>query len=313
MPQKDVLQVFTGNANRPLAVEIAQTLSIPLGQCEVGRFPDGEVDVKIHSDVRGSDVFVVQPTSPPVNENLMELLIMIDAFRRASADRVTAVIPYFGYARQDRKAEGRVPISAKLAANLLTTAGTNRVLTIDLHASQIQGFFDIPLDHLYAAPVLVEHFLRMEIPNLVVVSPDVGGVKMARGYAKRLRAGLAIIDKRRIGPAQTEAIEIIGQISDKNILLVDDILATGTSMCEAANVLRERGAREMYMCATHPVLCAGALQKIQSTRFKELAVTNSIQVANQEPKFLQVLSIARLLAEAISRIHRSESVSSLFV
>ena len=242
---KNSMQIFSGSAHPDLARRVADYLGLPLGRTEISRFPDSELDVKVQEDVRGCDVFVVQPTCPPVNENLMELLVLVDCFRRASAERITAVIPYFGYARQDRKAEGRVPITAKLVANLVTVAGTDRVLTIDLHAAQIQGFFDIPVDHLYAAPVVMEHFRKMQLTNVVVVSPDVGGIKMARAYAKRLGADLAIVDKRRSGPAETEAVHVIGEVRDRDAILVDDMMTTATSISEAARALRAQGVKKV--------------------------------------------------------------------
>ncbi|MBI2932206.1 MAG: ribose-phosphate pyrophosphokinase [Planctomycetes bacterium] len=314
MELKNLLLVFSGNANRALAKRVADYLNIPLGHCEVTRFPDGEIDVKVLEDVRGADVFVLQPTCPPVNENLMELLILIDCVRRASADRITAVMPYYGYARQDRKAEGRVPITAKLIANMVTAAGADRALTMDLHAHQIQGFFDIPTDHLYAAPVLVDYFRKMELQNLVVVSPDVGGIKMARAYAKRLAAGLAICDKRRSGPTETEVMHLIGDVQDKNVVLVDDLISTGTSITEAVRACKARGAKDAYICATHPVLAGSAVEKLRKAPLKEIVVTDTVPTDGRDvPANLKVLSVANLLGEAIRRIHKSESVSSLFM
>jgi ribose-phosphate pyrophosphokinase len=279
------------------------------------RFPDGEIDIKVLEDVRGSDVYVVQPTCPPVNDNLMELLILIDCLRRASAERITAVIPYFGYARQDRKAEGRVPISAKLVANLITAAGASRAISVDLHAAQIQGFFDIPVDHLYASPVLVDHFRKLGLPDLTVVTPDVGGIKMARAYAKRLAAGLAICDKRRSGPTETEVMHVIGDVQNRNVILVDDMVSTGTSIVEAARVCRKNGAKDIYICATHAVLAGKAVEKLQTAPIKEIIVTDTIPLDGKEKSLpnLRALSIAPLLGEAIRRIHHSESVSSLFM
>jgi ribose-phosphate pyrophosphokinase len=310
---KNTLQVFTGSANTDLAKKICAYLDIHLGRAEFTRFPDGEIDVKVHDDVRGCDVFIVQPTCPPVNEHLMELLILIDCLRRASAERVTAVIPYFGYARQDRKAEGRVPITAKLVANLITTAGAARVLAIDLHAPQIQGFFDIPVDHLHAGKVILNHIQKLTIPNLVVVSPDVGGIKMARAYAKRLGADLAIVDKRRSGPKDVEAMHVIGEVAGRNAILVDDMISTGTSIAEAARTLRKHGALKVYLCATHPVLCADAIEKIRKAQPDGTVVTDSIPLGPKaESGLFTVLSIDGLLGEAIRRIHRSESVSVLF-
>jgi ribose-phosphate pyrophosphokinase len=310
---KNSLLVFSGNANKPLAKKVCDYLSLPLGKIEISRFPDGEIDMKILEDVRGADVYVIQPTCPPVNENLMELLIMVDCLRRASAERITAVIPYFGYARQDRKAEGRVPISAKLVANVITAAGVSRALAVDLHAAQLQGFFDIPMDHLYAAPVLVEYFRRLEIKDLTIVSPDVGGIKMARAYAKRLNADLAIVDKRRSGPSETEVMHVIGEVKDRNVILVDDMISTATSITEAAKKIRKEGAKDIYICGTHAVLAGKAVEKLQKAPVKEVVITDTIPTDGKEFGNLRVLSIANLLGEAIRRIHHSESVSSLFL
>ena len=310
---KNSLLVFSGNANKPLARKVCDYLSLPLGKLEISRFPDGEIDMKIMEDVRGADVYVIQPTCPPVNENLMELLIMVDCLRRASAERITAVIPYFGYARQDRKAEGRVPISAKLVANVITAAGVNRALAVDLHAAQLQGFFDIPMDHLYAAPVLVEYFRRLELKDLTIVSPDVGGIKMARAYAKRLNADLAIVDKRRSGPTETEVMHVIGEVDGRNVILVDDMISTATSITEAARVCRKKGAKDVYICGTHAVFAGKAVEKLQKAPVREVIVTDTIPLEGKEFPNLKVLSIANLLGEAIRRIHHSESVSSLFL
>jgi len=310
---KNSLLVFSGNANKALAKKVCDYLSLPLGKIEISRFPDGEIDMKIMEDVRGADIYVIQPTCPPVNENLMELLIMVDCLRRASAERITAVIPYFGYARQDRKAEGRVPISAKLVANVITAAGVSRALAVDLHAAQLQGFFDIPMDHLYAAPVLVEYFRRLELKDLTIVSPDVGGIKMARAYAKRLNADLAIVDKRRSGPTETEVMHVIGEVKDRNVILVDDMISTATSITEAAKKCRREGAKEIYICATHAVMAGKAVDKLQKAPVKEVVVTDTIPLDGKEFGNLRVLSIANLLGEAIRRIHHSESVSSLFL
>ena len=309
---KNSLLVFSGNANRPLAKRMCDYLGIPLGAAELSRFPDGEIDCKILQDVRGGDVYVLQPTCPPVNENLMELLILIDCLRRASAERITAVVPYFGYARQDRKAEGRVPITAKLVANLITAAGATRALAVDLHAHQIQGFFDIPMDHLYAAPVLIKHFRSLQVPDPVVVSPDVGGIKMARAYAKRLNAGLAICDKRRSGPTEAEIMHVIGDVKNRTVILVDDMISTGTSISEAARTCRAHGAKDVYLCATHPVFSGSASEKVRKAQVLETVVTDTIPMEGKDPGKLKVLSIAELLGEAIRRIHQAESVSSLF-
>ncbi len=311
---KKGLAVFAGNANKTLAKKVCDYLSLQLGKAEISRFPDGEIDLKVAEDVRGADVYVIQPTCPPVNENLMELLILIDCLRRASSERITAVIPYFGYARQDRKAEGRVPISAKLVANLITASGATRCLSIDLHAPQIQGFFDIPTDHLYAVRVMTEYFQRLELKDLTVVSPDVGGIKMARAYAKRLGAGLAICDKRRSGPTETEVMHVIGDVAKRNVVLVDDMISTGTSITEAARACRTHGAKEIYICATHAVMAGSAVEKLAKAPVKEVVVTDTIPLDGKEKQLenLRILSIANLLGEAIRRIHHSESVSSLF-
>lgn len=310
----DKLAIVTGNANPKLAQDICKYLKIKLSECLVGRFSEGEIRVKIEENIRGKDVFVIQPTCPPCNDNLMELLILIDALKRASSKRTTAVIPYYGYARQDRKDQPRVPITAKLVANLITVAGADRVLTMDLHAGQIQGFFDIPLDHLFAIGIFTEYFNKLGLKDLVVVSPDVGGIKMARAYAKRLNAGLAIVDKRRISPEATEAVHILGEIENKNCLIVDDLISTGSSLIEAVEILNKRGAKEIRAAVTHGVLSQDAIEKIDKCKgLKELAVSDSIPLDDKKkhPK-VKVLSIADLLGEAIKRIHNEESVSSLF-
>jgi ribose-phosphate pyrophosphokinase len=307
------LAIVSGNANRPLAHEISQVLKVPLTDSLVGRFSEGEIRVKINENVRGKDVFVIQPTCPPTNDHLMELLIMIDAIRRASARRITAVIPYYGYARQDRKDQPRVPITAKLVANLITTAGTDRVLTMDLHAGQIQGFFDIPLDHLYAINVFEGYIRSKRLKQLVVVSPDVGGIKTARAYAKRLRAGLAVVDKRRDSPEATEVMHILGEVAGKTCLLVDDLIATGSSLVEAAAALQREGATEVLACVTHPILSGSARERIAHSPLKELIVTNTVPIApaGRQSK-ITILSVAALLSEAIQRIHYEQSISSLF-
>lgn len=310
------LKLFSGLANPKLSQSIADYLGVPLGKVSLGRFPDSEISCKIDEDVRGRDVFLIQPTCPPVNEHLMELLVMIDSCLRASAERITAVIPYFGYARQDRKDEGRVPITAKLVANLITRAGATRVLTMDLHAAQIQGFFDVPVDHLYAAPVLNEHFLAT-IPNLeeaVVVSPDEGSIKRALGHAKRLGGSVAIIDKRRMSATTTVQANILGgPIEGKVALMFDDMISTAGSICGAAQVLKDHGVREIHVGATHAVFCGPAIQRLHDAGLASLVTTNSIPVAGAEqlPQ-LKVLDVAPLLGEAIKRIHRNESVSKLF-
>ncbi len=307
------LKLFSGNSNPELARKIAKFLKVPLGEALVTTFSEGEVRVKINEDVRGRDVFIVQPTCPPTNNNLMELLIMIDAIKRASARRITAVIPYFGYARQDRKDQPRVPITAKLVANLLETAGADRILTMDLHAGQIQGFFDIPLDHLFAVNTVVEYFMKKKIKNLVVASPDVGGIKMARAYAKRLNAHLAIVDKRRIDDQNTETMNILGEVKGKNIVIVDDLTATASSICEAAVALKKAGALRIYAAVTHPVLSGPAMERIQKAPFEEFIVSDTIPLdRSKKASVLKVLTVSSILGEAIRRIHIEESVSSLF-
>ncbi|MFB3918761.1 phosphoribosylpyrophosphate synthetase [Candidatus Velamenicoccus archaeovorus] len=308
------LEIFSGNANKGLAEEIAKELGKKLGGMMVERFSEGEIRVKIDDNVRGKDVFVIQPTCPPPNENLMELLIIIDALKRASAGRITAVVPYYGYARQDRKDQPRVPISAKLVANLLTVAGASRILTMDLHAGQIQGFFDIPLDHLFAVNVFVEYITsKLKLENYVVVSPDVGGIKTARAYAKRLGVGLAIVDKRRISPEKAEAMNILGEVEGKNAILVDDLIATGGSLIEAANALRRAGVKKIYAAVVHGVLSGDAVKKIESSILEQLIITNTIPKDDHKASSkIKVLSVAPLLAEAIKRIHHEESISCLF-
>jgi len=310
----DKIAIFSGNANPELAKEICAYLSVRLSDALVDKFSEGEIQVKINENVRGKDVFVVQPTCPPPNENLMELLIMIDALRRSSAQRITAVMPYFGYARQDRKDQPRVPITAKLVANLLTVAGANRVLTMDLHAGQIQGFFDIPVDNLFAVGVFIDYFSKLKLKDIVVVSPDVGSIKMARGYAKRIRAGLAVIDKRRDSPERTEVMHILGEVEKKDAIIVDDLIATGSSLIEAVDALQKAGARSVRAAITHGVLSGPAIERVDACKFlKELAITDSIPMEpHKKHNRIKVLSVAELLGEAIKRIHREESVSSLF-
>ena len=308
------LEIFSGNANPQLAQDICVELGKKLGGMMVGRFSEGEIRVKIDDNVRGKDVFVVQPTCPPVNENIMELLIIIDALKRASAGRITAVVPYYGYARQDRKDQPRVPISAKLVANLLTVAGADRILTMDLHAGQIQGFFDIPLDHLFAVNVFVEHITnKLKLKNFVVVSPDVGGIKTARAYAKRMSASLAIVDKRRVSPEKAEAMNILGEVAGKNAILVDDLVATGGSLLEAAHALKKAGVKKIYAAVVHGVLSGDAIKNVENSILEELMITDTIPLGNHKkhPK-VKVLSVAPLLADAIKRIHKEESISCLF-
>jgi ribose-phosphate pyrophosphokinase len=311
----DELRLLAGNAHPGLAEAIARSMGTGLCRAEVGRFPDGETKVRILEDIRGTDVFVVQPTAPPQNESLMELLIMIDAARRASAGRVTAVIPYYGYARQDRKHEGRVPITAKLVANLIATAGAQRVLTMDLHATQIQGFFDIPLDHLYAAPVLVKHLREQGFDQLVVMAPDLGSIKMANSFARKLDGGLALLDKRRTGDSEVEAGPVVGEIGGKDVVIIDDMITTGGSMSQAIRSARERGARRVVGVATHAVLLDKAVERLAAASPDEVVVTDTIPIRDDSETRglkLKVLSVAPLLGKAIGRIHRNESVSSLF-
>jgi ribose-phosphate pyrophosphokinase len=309
------LKIFTGSANPALGEAICRTLGVPLGRAHLARFSDGEVWFQIHDNVRGADVFVVQPTSPPVNENLVELLLMLDAFKRSSASRLTAVIPYYGYGRQDRKDKPRVPISAKLVADLLSTAGTDRVLTVDLHAAQIQGFFDIPVDHLFAAPVIIEHVSRLDLPDLTVVSPDAGGVERARAYAKRLDASLAIVDKRRDQPNVAEVHHVIGEVEGRTALIVDDIVDTAGTLTKVAEAIKAAGAREVLASCTHGVLSGHAMERLERSPLAQLIVTDSMPLSAEKQASGQilVLSIAELLARAIKNIHEETSVTSLFV
>jgi ribose-phosphate pyrophosphokinase len=306
--------IFSGNSNKKLASDICKILKIKLGDASVDRFSDGEVRLKINSNVRGQDVFVIQSTSNPANENLMELLIIIDALKRASAQRITAVLPYFGYSRQDRKDQPRVPITAKLVANLLTTAGADRVLTMDLHAGQIQGFFDIPLDNLFAVKLFMDYRKKTKVKGeMVVVSPDVGGIKTARAYAKRFNCGLAIVDKRRIDDKKAEVMHIMGDVKGKTAMLVDDMVATAGSLVEAVEAVKKAGALEVYAAVTHPVLCGPAIERLRKSSLKELIVTDTIHISpDRMISKIKVLSIAPLLAEAIKRIHMEESLSVLF-
>ncbi|HEV8530776.1 MAG TPA: ribose-phosphate pyrophosphokinase [Methylomirabilota bacterium] len=309
------LKLFSGNANRPLAEEIAQHLRMRLGDADVSRFSDGEVYVQINENVRGQDVFVIQPTCPPVNDTLMELLVMMDAFKRASARRITAVLPYYGYGRQDRKVMPRVPITAKLVADLITAAGCHRLLAVDLHAGQIQGFFNIPVDHLFAAPpVIVDYLAKKDLQDLVLVSPDAGGVERARAIAKRLSAGLAIIDKRRDGPNVANFMYLIGEVKNKDVVVIDDMIDTAGTLIQAVEAVKREGARRVLACAVHGVLSGPALKRIEESPLEEVIVTNSVPLSpgKASPK-LHVLSVAPLLAEAIRRIHDEESVSTLFV
>jgi len=311
----DRVKIFTGNANRPLAEEIAAKLGLPLGQASVRRFSDGEVYLQVLENVRGADVFVVQPTCHPVDTSLVELLLLLDALKRASAQRITAVMPYYGYARQDRKDKPRVPISAKLIADLLTTAGASRTLTMDLHAPQIQGFFNIPVDHLFASPVLVTHFKSLDLPDLTIVAPDAGGVERSRFFAKRMSAPLAIMDKRREDVNVAEVMHVIGDVRGRTALIVDDIVDTAGTLVKAAEALLDNGARRVYASATHPVLSGPAVERICKSPIEQLVVTNSIPLQPEARNCgrIKVLSIAELLASAIHSIHAETSVSQLFI
>lgn len=306
------LKVFSGSANRELAYEICEVIGVPLGQATISSFPDGETYIKIDENIRGRDVFIVQPTCPPTNQHLMELLIMVDAARRASADRITAVIPFFGYARQDRKDQPRVPITAKLVANLLTAAGVTRVLTMDLHAQQVQGFFDIPVDHLYSLPVLIRYLRERLKRKTVVVSPDVGGLKMASAYSQALGVNLAIVAKQRKSATETEALYLIGEVEGHDVLLVDDLTETAGTLTSATEILKRNGALDIYAGVAHAVLADVAIERLQKSQIKELITTNSTPVRSVEGFTTTVLSVSELLGESIKRIHQDESVSSLF-
>jgi len=311
----DRLKVFTGSANPALAEEICGCLGLPLGKASVRQFADGEIYLQIQENVRGTDVFVVQPTCTPVDRHLMELLLMIDALKRSSAQRITAVLPYYGYARQDRKDKPRVPISAKLIASLIERAGADRILALDLHAAQIQGFFDIPVDHLFSAPVMIEYFKPQQTEHLTVVSPDEGGVERARAFAKRLRAPLAIIDKRREEANVAEVMHIIGRVKGRNCLIVDDLIDTGGTLVKATEALLEKGATSLSACATHAVLSGPAIERIESSELKEVVLTNSIPSAEEarRSKKVRSLSVGKLLATAVQSIHEETSISVLFI
>jgi ribose-phosphate pyrophosphokinase len=310
----DNIKIFAGSANTDLAAKISKYLGIPLGGAKLEIFPDGEKLIKLEDDVRGRDCFVVQPTCAPVDKNLMELLIFLDCLKRASASRITAVMPYFGYARQDRKDEGRVPITAKLVANLITTAGANRVLAMDLHAQQLQGFFDIPVDHLMAEPILSSYFRKKKIEQLTVVSPDVGNIKTAARYVAHLGGDLAIIHKRRISGSDVRCTEVIGEVAGRNILMCDDMIATAGTICNAAQLVKERGAKSIVVGATHGVFAGEALKRLSEAQIEEIVVTDTIPLSEEVKKLknLHVLTVAELFGEAIKRIHRNESISSLF-
>ena len=307
------MMVFTGNANPELAGKIADYLGMELGNAEIVRFPDGEIFVKIHENIRGKDVFVVQPTCFPPNENLMELLIMIDAMKRASAERITAVIPYYGYARQDRKDQPRVPITAKLVANLLVAAGINRILTVDLHAQQIQGFFDIPVDHLYAFPVISKYLESKKFEKLVVVAPDTGGVKAAYAYAQQLGSGFAVVAKERLGASEVEAFSLVGCVDGCTAIMVDDMTTTAGTLCSAAKLLKESGAAEVYAAVSHATITDKGVERLQNSVIKELVVTDTVPLAVDFGDYpVKVLTVAELLGEAILRIHEGRSVTTLF-
>jgi ribose-phosphate pyrophosphokinase len=312
---KNKISLLTGNSNRALAAEVGAELGIHVCDAKINRFSDGEIAIQINENVRGSDVFVLQSTSTPVNDNLIELLLMIDALKRASAGRITAVIPYYGYARQDRKVQPRVPISSKLVADLLTAAGTERVLTVDLHAGQIQGFFNIPVDHLYAKPIVIDYFSKCDFKDLVVVSPDAGGVERARSFAKQLDASLAIVDKRREKANVSEVMNVIGDVKGRDTILFDDMIDTAGTIVQAAKALKGMGARSVYASCTHAVLSGPAIERLNSSEIEKVITTNTINLAEKVktcPK-LEVLSIAPLLSEAIKRIHEETSISSLFL
>jgi ribose-phosphate pyrophosphokinase len=309
------IRIFSGNANIALATRICQHLGVSLGKANVTTFSDGETRVEINENVRGMDVFIIQSTCPPVNVTCMELLIMIDAMKRASADRITAVIPYYGYGRQDRKVAPRAPITAKLLADLITAAGANRVLSMDLHAGQIQGFFNIPVDNLFATPVLFDYMKKNFVDNTVVVSPDTGGVERARAFGKRLGASLAIIDKRREGPNEAEVMNIIGNVKGKRIIILDDMIDTAGTVVQAARAMKEAGALEISICCTHPVLSGPALERIEGSEIKEVIVTDTIPLSDRAKncKKIKVLSVSGILGEAVRRIYYNDSVSSLFI
>lgn len=306
------MKIFSGTSNQPLAKAIAASIGVELGKCAVSAFPDGETFVKIEENVRGADVYVVQSTSPPTNHHLMEMFIMMDALRRASASRITAVMPFYGYARQDRKDQPRVPITAKLVANLLVAAGANRVLTMDLHAQQIQGFFDIPVDHLYAAPVIYDYLKKLNLPKLVVVSPDVGGLKMAYAYAQVLKSELAIVAKRRTSATETEAMAVIGDIQDRNVLIVDDLTETAGTLSNAARLIKERGAKTIIACVSHSILNDLGIERLRNSCIDELVTTDTVLRPTIDGVKITTLSVAGLLGEAIKRINCNSSVTSLF-
>jgi ribose-phosphate pyrophosphokinase len=308
----DTIRLIAGNSNRELAQAISRNMGLPLADAHVGRFPDGEIDLKINDDVRGADCFVLQPTCPPVNESWVELLLLLDCLRRASAGRITAVMPYYGYARKDRKDEGRVPISAKVVANTIAQCGADRLLTLDMHAAQIQGFYDIPVDHLYAKPVLMRRIRELAIEAPVFVTPDVGGIKMARSYARALNADLAIVDKRRLSGSQITVEHMIGDVADRNVIIVDDMISTGGSITEAARIVREHGARQIVIAVSHGVFCGPAIERLDGCPADRILCTDTIPLRGRAPRQLEVVTVAGLLAHAIQNLHESKSISSLF-
>ncbi|MCJ7812119.1 ribose-phosphate pyrophosphokinase [bacterium] len=309
---QSMMKVFSGTANRPLAEKIAKYLKIPLGNTEISRFNDGEIAVKYNENIRGVDLFIVQPTCPP-SDNLMELLLMIDAACRASAMRITAVIPYFGYARQDRKDQPRVALSAKLVANLISTAGANRILTMDLHSASIQGFFDIPFDHLYSSAIFVDYIKKLKLQNPVVVAPDIGSTKRARAYANRLKTELAIVDKKRSGPNEIEAVTLIGNVQNREVILIDDMIDTGGTICNAAELLSKSGAKRVFAACTHPLLSNNAVRMIKDSALSKIIVSDTLFLSEEKKSDkIEVLTSASLFGEAIKRIHNEESISSLF-
>ena len=312
MTYHDEITLIAGRAHPDLANSISKELGIPLANAHVSRFPDGEVDIKVNEDIRGRDVFVIQPTCPPVNENWIELLLLLDTLRRSSAGRITAVMPYYGYARKDRKDEGRVPISAKVVANTLVVSGADRLVTVDMHAAQIQGFYDIPVDHLYARPALLEAVQKLGIDNPVVVTPDVGGSKMARAYAKRIGAELAIVDKRRLSGSETVVENVIGDVDGRNVVIVDDMISTGGSISQAARILKESGAKSIVIAVSHAVFCGPAVERLDAAPIDRILATDTIPQVGASPKRLQLVTMAPLLSKAILHIHRAESISSLF-
>jgi ribose-phosphate pyrophosphokinase len=312
MFNRDRIVLISGTAHPELAQAISRSVDIPLANAHIGRFPDGEIDIKVYDDIRGADVFLIQPTCPPVNENWVELLLLLDTLRRASAGRITVVMPYYGYARKDRKDEGRVPISAKVVANTLTACGAERLLSMDMHAAQIQGFFDIPVDHLYAKPVLMRAVKTLDIERPVVVTPDVGGIKMARAWAKALHADLAIVDKRRISGSEIAVEHVIGDVNGRNVIIVDDMISTGGSISEAARIVRREGAKKIVIAVSHAVFCGPAVERLDACPADKILVTDTIPRQAKVPRQVEVISIAALFGHAILNIHRAESVSSLF-